>query len=139
MPEAAPAAPMRAWVMGYGRLGLINVVAGSQTELVARIRKLRNRAGLNLQANGSNALESFEVLGNNPGAPERMTIWLNPLLIQAVLNEFTPGPAGAGELGLPPGLAAVLAKIGQSEPEAEEDVTEVVVGLDDPGLDDPDD
>ncbi len=128
-PEPEAVEPVRAWLVGYGRLGLINIVAESQEGLVARIKKLRRSAGLSFLAYGASTLEPFEVLSNNPRAPDKTTIWLDPLLIQAVLDEFFPRPAGAP--GLPPGLAAVLAQIGQSEPEAEGDVAEVVV---EPGM-----
>ncbi len=130
-PEPEAVEPVRAWLVGYGRLGLINIVAESQEGLVARIGKLRRSAGLSFLAYGASTLEPFEVLSNNPRAPDKTTIWLDPLLIQAVLDEFTPRPAGAGEAGPPPGLAAMLAQIGHRAPEAEGDVAEVVV---EPGM-----
>ena len=128
--------PTRAWLVGYGQMGIINIVAESQVELVARIGKLRQEAGYNLKSDGFNDLRAFEVLSNKPGEPAKSTVWLNPLLIEVVLDEFIPRPAeasGAGGLGLPPALAAMLeqaqARIVASgpEPETDGDVAEVVV------------
>ena len=131
-PEPAPVEPVKAWVVGYGQLGLVNVVASSQEELVERINILRRTTGLSFLAKGSNPLKPFEVLSNNPEEPDKTTIWLNPLLIEAVLDEFNPRSAGAAESSFPPGLAAVLAQMKPSDPEGGEDVAEVVVGLDAP-------
>ncbi len=134
-PEPEDIEPVKAWIVGYRGLGLFNIVAGSQEELVERIGKLRWKAGLSLQANGANPLEPVEVLSNAPGVQVVSTIWIDPLMIQAVMDQFTPRFAREDTGGLrlpprlPPGLEALLAgAVASGEDSEEEDFVEVVVG-----------
>ncbi len=112
-PALTPIEQPRAWIVAYGELGLINVVADSQEELVERFEKMRGEAVGLPAAVYAGFLRPIQVLPNNPDAPEVVTIWISPLLIQAVLEEFVPRrePTRA-EPGLPSGLEALLAKVG---------------------------
>lgn len=122
-----PPEPPAAWVIAYGALGLINVVADSQEELAARFSKWREKAAFEL----TSALVPVEVISHNPEAGTS-TIWINPLLIQAVLERFVPPRAlRPAETGLPPGLEALLAKATRAAASAE--TTEVVVTEEKPG------
>ena len=137
-PEPKPTEPVKAWVVGYGELGLINVVADSQTELVNRIANMRHAAGLSIMGGGANPLEPVEVLSNAPGEQVTSTIWIDPLLILAVMDQFMPRVAreDTGGLRLPPGLEALLAGVaepaGPGSGSEEEDSVEVVVGSEPP-------
>ncbi len=121
-PALAPTEPEapRAWIVAYGELGLINVVATSQEELVERFEKMRAEAVGLPAAVYAGFLRPIRVLSNNPDAPGVATIWIDPMLIQAVLEEFVPRrePTPA-EPGLPPGLEALLASAAAAGENAE--------------------
>ncbi len=123
--------PPRAWIVAYGELGLINVVADSQKELVERFEVMRSNALRRLRISETSPLQAIEVLPNNPDAPGATTIWIDPLLIQAVLDPFVPHrePTRA-EVGLPPGLEALLENARQAVKVSGDAIAEVEVFVD---------
>ncbi len=91
MPPEPPATSVtpRAWVVAFEGLGLINVVGTSQSELAGRLASAH--------ATGERALVRLEVVAH-AGPWTTSVAWVDPGLVQAVLNEFTkpalvPAPA----------------------------------------------
>lgn len=126
-PEPKTAGPVKAWVFAYAELGLLNAVVKSQEELVNWINDARRAAGQAVKERGANSLVPIRVLSNSPSEPDVAFVWLDPLLILAVLDEFVPRPGGAtGAPKLPPALLAMIAGA-EDRPASEEDVAVVVV------------
>lgn len=127
------APPVKAWVMAYVELGLLSAVADSQERLVERINDARLTAGMFEKADGHSQLIPFDVLSNNWEDPTVATVWLNPLLILGVLEQFVPrtGSRGApsGPSGMPAGLLELLAGAGlpKDKPKPAPDPDEAVV------------
>lgn len=124
--DVAPAPP-RAWVVAFGSVGLLNVVAESQEELVQSLGVIRNAAVHTVDLGDAAPLFPIRVLRTNvQGAPAM--VWIDPLLIEAVLDEAVP-PQLAGEApGMPPGLREMLARMEQGNVASDADgVVEVTV------------
>lgn len=85
-PEPKPAPKRRAWVVVFKYIGLMNLVAESQSELVKRIRMWRSVPVL---PGCASQLVPVEALSNQED--QSANIWIDPHLIQAVLNEYVMG------------------------------------------------
>lgn len=120
---ATVSAPPRSWVVAYGNLGLINIVAESQEALVGMINTARMTAAT-LSGDLVGPLVPVHVLQHN-GSREPATIWIDPLLVEAVLDETKPRAAGAQGVEVPPGLQSMLESLRSGV--AETQTVEVVV------------
>ena len=78
-PEPELAEPPRAWMVAFGSIGLITVIGKSQGEVVHKLNCMRDVTG--------NDLMPIEVL-NLQG--EARTIYVDPALVEGVLEEFNP-------------------------------------------------
>lgn len=93
-PEPPELSAPRAWIVALRGLGLMNIVGTSQAELAERFMYADNKVLLRV-----------EVLAHSSDTP-MSTVWVNPGLVQAVLNEFTtPEPAPVWK---PPVMQAVV-------------------------------
>ena len=129
-PEAEPEAPaLKAWVMAYSHIGLMNIVAESQAALVAQVTDMRRQAAHETSLYGTANLQAIEVVrGQDVDGPT--TIWINPLLIEAVLDQAVPAEP---VLPIPPGLAEALKRADLAHAVAEQSAAiEAVVEVMDP-------
>lgn len=101
-PEPEIVEPVKAWLVGYGHVGLINVVAESQEELVERFNRMRRETGSDLQP--------VQAINTNPEEPDASTIWLDPNKVEMVLEQYAPRGQAAGH-GIPPGLEDMIERL----------------------------